>query len=594
MLSLKQEFERHNVFQVSAAKLINICNGDVATDDIAEDLLNSARKGRELMETFISDRLIEKKTSFYKVLHKVNSKTFGNLYDVTVRAEKQQMVQIKADRNLFRRLIVSIESGREINLDKLLQKELSPVPPSLVTTDGTLRSTNKAQLSQILEEGNVTNALPDSNLPFCTIIDGMSLVYTIGKPNELKTFGELADIILRAITSNLKGNCTRVDVIFDQYNALSVKSGTRVKRGKGRRPVRRLVENRASKLPDNWQNFMSLIENKHDLVDFLCEEFAKVHTEHDQELIISGGFNDPMKVVSSDPEHDVTQLSSNHEEADTRIILHAQEAASRGYEKLVVIAKDTDILVLLLAHRDHIDTSEVWMKSGTSQKPKFVAVHNISLSENLRKSLIQFHALTGSDTTSQFSGIGKRSAWKIFCMDNNAQFLQELGGEHLSSPETRSSAESFVCKLYHPKTSMACIQTLRSSMFRTSKKVLESLPPTEDSLMLHIRRAHYQAFVWRHAHVAQINLPSPLLSGWKEDNGAYIPILMGQEAVPANYLQLTTCGCTQSGQQCRGRQCMCTKAGLRCTSACSCAHFIGCLDSWCKNPNNGSDIDFDS
>ena len=38
---------------------------------------------------------------------------------------------------------------------------------------------------------------------------------------------------------------------------------------------------------------------------------------------------------------------------------------------------------------------------------------------------------------------------------------------------------------------------------------------------------------------------------------------MGRDLAPENYLQLTTCGCTEAGQQCRGRQCMCNKAGLR-------------------------------
>ena len=89
-------------------------------------------------------------------------------------------------------------------------------------------------------------------------------------------------------------------------------------------------------------------------------------------------------------------------------------------------------------------------------------------------------------------------------------------------------------------------------MFRTTKKTLESLPPTQDALMLHIKHANFQAFVWHNAIVSQPHLPDPLVSGWKAENGQLIPVLMEQDGVPANYIQLTTCGCTESGNQCRG------------------------------------------
>lgn len=37
----------------------------------------------------------------------------------------------KADRDLFRRVIVALESKRDVNVDLLLQRELSKVPVSL-------------------------------------------------------------------------------------------------------------------------------------------------------------------------------------------------------------------------------------------------------------------------------------------------------------------------------------------------------------------------------------------------------------------------------------------------------------------------------
>ena len=246
-------------------------------------------------------------------------------------------MHIKADRDLFRRLVVAVESGRGIELDTLLLKELSPVPLSLANTNGTLRSTNKAQLAHLLEEGNIKQSLPESSLQECTIIDGMDLIYSLGKLPGLKTFGDLVDVVTKMILSNLKGNCFRVDVVFDQYNAKSIKSGTRIKRHGCHRPVRRLVQDRNLKLPDNWQNFLAMNDNKRDLVDLLSKELSKVHLDSGHELIVSGGFLECKRVVSTDLNHDVTALSSTHEEGDTRVILHAIVASKMDMNALSLL-----------------------------------------------------------------------------------------------------------------------------------------------------------------------------------------------------------------------------------------------------------------
>ena len=44
----------------------------------------------------------------------------------------------------------------------------------------------------------------------------------------------------------------------------------------------------------------------------------------------------------------VAELTSNQEEADTRLLLHAKHAAQEGYEAVAVISEDADVFVLLL------------------------------------------------------------------------------------------------------------------------------------------------------------------------------------------------------------------------------------------------------
>ena len=75
-------------------------------------------------------------------------------------------------------------------MDLILEQELYPVALSLATTSEKIRSTNKAQLRSILQEGvGVSNEMmPKSGVQTCTIIDGMALVRALGKPPETQTF----------------------------------------------------------------------------------------------------------------------------------------------------------------------------------------------------------------------------------------------------------------------------------------------------------------------------------------------------------------------------------------------------------------------
>jgi hypothetical protein len=73
--------------------------------------------------------------------------------------------------------------------------------------------------------------------------------------------------------------------------------------------------------------------------------------------------------VWSSSREDLQGLSSKQEEADTRIVLHARDAKLRGYKQVNILCRDTDVLVLLLAHRQDL-CDDIWMFSGTSRRKK--------------------------------------------------------------------------------------------------------------------------------------------------------------------------------------------------------------------------------
>ena len=105
-----------------------------------------------------------------------------------------------------------------------------------------------------------------------------------------------------------------------------------------------------------------------------------------------------LDLVSLPTDRSLAGLRSDHEEADTRIVLHARDHATiRGYHQINVICRDTDVLVLLPAHLPNLSPA-VWVFTGTAKRKLYVPVHQICLSEETRNSLLAFHSITGCDT----------------------------------------------------------------------------------------------------------------------------------------------------------------------------------------------------
>ena len=99
-------------------------------------------------------------------------------------------------------------------------------------------------------------------------------------------------------------------------------------------------------------------------------------------------------------------MRAEHEEGDTRLILHCIHA---HMNMIVVSVRDTDVLLLLLAHYRRNDCTQLYTKAGTSKAPKYFPVDEIyqNLSVEQRDTLLAFHAVTGCDSVSQFSDHGK-------------------------------------------------------------------------------------------------------------------------------------------------------------------------------------------
>ncbi len=143
--------EVFNPFGRDCDALVCISNNDIAPSEIKEDLLTATVHDNHLLKGFIEKHLEQHHSlEFRDTLPKNKSKTFQSFHSVQVATKYGQTNTIKADRDLFRRLLTVSSCGRDIKIPILQTHELSPVPLSLATLDRNLRPADKAPLSHLL------------------------------------------------------------------------------------------------------------------------------------------------------------------------------------------------------------------------------------------------------------------------------------------------------------------------------------------------------------------------------------------------------------------------------------------------------------
>ena len=164
-----------------------------------------------------------------------------------------------------------------------------------------------------------------------------------------------------------------------------------------------------------WNKFLTISSNKSVLVQFLVCRWKAEFREKLGERTMFVTMQDQcwkLDFISCD---NVPDLCCNHEEADTRIILHAMHSGGTS----VIHCDDTDVLVLLLSHSGSL--GRCYLKKGRGSKTRIIElaliveklIKTACTRDTLRLSLIGLHALTGCDIVSAFAGKSKWKALKL-------------------------------------------------------------------------------------------------------------------------------------------------------------------------------------
>ena len=97
-------------------ELVSLGSGYVADESLKRDLLDAKEKGSKALVSFITDRLLTDNVGFYETLTKLRLGTFRDVQKkASVRARGSNVI-LRADRNLFARLLV-IGQSRQMDFE---------------------------------------------------------------------------------------------------------------------------------------------------------------------------------------------------------------------------------------------------------------------------------------------------------------------------------------------------------------------------------------------------------------------------------------------------------------------------------------------
>ena len=175
----------------------------------------------------------------------------------------------------------------------------------------------------------------------------------------------------------------------------------------------------------------------------------------------------------------VEVFECNHEEADTRMVLHA----CLDDTNVVVVSRDTDVFILLVHAFSIVKPTSQWFMKIDHQKYVDIGKACSYLGEKVSLRLPQFHAITGCDTTSFFFGVGKVKVLKKLIKDSSKYALLDSIGKTSSLTENAyaETLKFMQSVLYSAKEEETLVQT-RIRLYQAMKtKSSQSLPPDPDS-----------------------------------------------------------------------------------------------------------------
>ena len=504
--SIKARIQQLGIDPFAKGPPVSFSNGVEIQSDIVKDMLRAEEVGKMAKMKFIKERLVDGSKSFFEPIHQNNLKT-----GIKKKKKKQPATEVlKEEKQAFGVLV-----GKAISNKEAFSYPLTSLPLSIATCEGKLYQGDKHDLRNVLmnDSFSKTTIVPNN----CAwLVDGMAL---IRKMKSAETYRHFTNSLIGYISSITENHGPKVvGLINDVYLAESTKESTRRGRGEAGANVRITSIDQKMLTGMRYKEFLHNSRNKESLISIIAGHLQTKDMKLPFPMIV----NDKFKTVFIDSE--VSQMPDcNHEEADYRIVYHALSCK----ENVVVVAKDTDILVLLVWAYVHFNVKYKWYFSFEKHEFSDVSVicdhYGVEVCENL----LRFHAITGCDTASYMYRVTKVNVFnKIVQNPGKCHLLHALENNEPLCETDISDLKRFVQTVMYPgKQSESYIETRVRLYEQQQKKNSINLPPDPDSLLQDLKRKQLQLRVWRRLDEAWIEPADPLTYGWTIDNeGVLTPV----------------------------------------------------------------------
>ena len=515
--SLKDQLAKYGVDPFDNCPPRCLSTGVEIDEAVVRDMLDAPAIGNALFKKFVHERLESNKTGYFDPIKKVK---------LNNGVEKKKPIPkavtlLKEDRQAFGLII-----GKSVSLQEAFKYPITTVPLAVATTESTLRQSDKASLRNFLiTESNSVSEEPPKNCSW--FIDGLAAVRSL---QPKRTYREWLRNFLQFTKPPKDSEAIQVGLVNDTYKADSIKGGTRKERGESGLKVKIDGFDQHMLQGSKWQEFLNSGQNKEELIQLIVKymETGEGMSQLEHPYIVTAG-----DATFSVRDHSICMLyTCNHEEADTRLVLHALLADS----DVVVVAKDTDVLILLIWAYEQSSVGKKWYMKYDHNKYADISEICKFLGPKICCTLPAVHAITGCDTTSYLYKVGKvKVLKKLLQAERKTDLLTDLGKDDAVSEMILENAKEFVrTVLYSGKQRESYIET-RIRLYQEMKmKSSMSLPPDPDSVVQVIKRAHYQAYFWRRCIEINVEMIPFANYGWKwcEEQELVVPVWFTGDQLP--------------------------------------------------------------
>ena len=576
-LNLNEHIGDNIEFKVNQDDLFNIASGEKAA---STDLVHAYTRGKEA--------IAKAKQAGGSKIEPPKIGTFGS-HTKKKLSKKQTVVKLYQDELAVTRVLCFFRDADPDAARFAFSHEWTEYPSSLFEVDprkeigyAMRKGTKSDFLSELIEQANLDlpSELPESDMSTVILVDFMAFVnrfQTLGAP----TFDEMNRRYVDKLIRSKPGNCNCVNIVGDRYDfdeRHSLKGDERHRRnqtGTGRV----FLPSRTLDVPD-WRLLIGNSQNKANIQNFIasCLEEDYESLPDGLTFILGGMMEDINHTVSitSAGSSVINLPCTKHEEADTRIIAHLAYCVQHlNYRRAVVLATDTDIILLCLYHLSKLEPlQELWVQKHGQVVPLHTLAERLSEKYHtsfgdIASTLLATYVLSGCDTVSYPFRRGKKTAAKrSLDLLGSLPHLSEFGcTENAQVQEDHVKEARLYWTHLYGKPGIASLDMLRQHLFASSKSDIRSLPATEDSFYFHVLRALYQLIIYKRANQSELALPAVTDYGRAIVNERLVPVLMSKPGKP-EIGKTVSCKCQAS--RCLSKSCSCAKADVPCCGTCAC------------------------